>query len=78
MNGCTRCGWTVSATASLLRGVIGFAGGVLMAFGARLAGGCTSGHGICGTLQLNAGSWLTVICMFIGGIGTAFLLFTIL
>ncbi len=59
-----------------LRGAVGFVGGVLMAFGARLAGGCTSGHGISGTLQLNAGSWLTVICMFIGGIPTAFLLFT--
>ena len=61
-----------------LRGIIGFAGGVLMAFGARLAGGCTSGHGISGTLQLNAGSWLTVVCMFIGGIATAMLLYTAL
>lgn len=60
-----------------LRGVIGFAGGILMAFGARLAGGCTSGHGISGTLQLNAGSWLTVICMFIAGIATAMLLYTV-
>ncbi len=61
-----------------LRGVIGFIGGVLMAFGARLAGGCTSGHGISGTLQLSAGSWLTVIFMFIGGIAAAMLLFTFL
>ncbi len=61
-----------------LRGIIGFAGGVLMAFGARLAGGCTSGHGISGTLQLNAGSWLTVICMFIAAIATAMLLYTVL
>ncbi|HEY1050742.1 MAG TPA: YeeE/YedE thiosulfate transporter family protein [Prosthecobacter sp.] len=60
----------------LLRAIIGFIGGVLMAFGARLAGGCTSGHGISGTLQLNAGSWLTVIAMFIGGIATAMALFT--
>ena len=60
------------------RGVIGFAGGVLMAFGSRLAGGCTSGHGISGTLQLDAGSWLTAVCMFIGGIATAMLLFTAL
>ena len=61
-----------------LRGIIGFAGGVLMAFGARLAGGCTSGHGISGTLQLNAGSWLAVICMFIAAVATAMLLFTLL
>lgn len=62
----------------MLRGIIGFAGGVLMAFGARLAGGCTSGHGISGTLQLNAGSWLTVIAMFVGGIATAMLLYSTL
>jgi uncharacterized membrane protein YedE/YeeE len=61
-----------------LRAIVGFAGGVLMSFGARLAGGCTSGHGISGTLQLNAGSWLTVACMFIGGIATAMLLYTAL
>ena len=61
-----------------LRGIVGFIGGVLMAFGARLAGGCTSGHGISGTLQLNAGSWLTVIFMFIGGIAAAMLLYTTL
>ncbi|MEN3939974.1 YeeE/YedE thiosulfate transporter family protein [Prosthecobacter sp. SYSU 5D2] len=59
----------------LLRAAIGMAGGLLMAFGARLAGGCTSGHGISGTLQLSAGSWLTVIAMFIGGIATAMLLY---
>jgi len=57
------------------RGLIGFIGGMLMAFGSRLAGGCTSGHGISGTLQLNAGSWLTVFFMFIGGIATAMLLY---
>lgn len=62
----------------VLRGVIGFIGGVLMALGARLAGGCTSGHGISGTLQLSAGSWLSVIFMFIGGIAAAMLLFSFL
>lgn len=54
-----------------LRAVIGFVGGVFMAFGARLAGGCTSGHGISGTMQLNPGSWITVICLFIGGVVVA-------
>jgi uncharacterized protein len=61
----------------LFRGIIGFVGGILMAFGARLAGGCTSGNGISGTLQLNAGSWLAVIAMFIGGVVTAFVFFTV-
>ncbi len=50
-------------------------GGVIMAFGARLAGGCTSGHGISGALQLAVGSWIAVICFFIGGIATALLMY---
>lgn len=60
-----------------LRAAIGFGGGLLMAFGARLAGGCTSGHGISGTLQLNPASWIAVICLFIGGIAVAIPLFTL-
>jgi uncharacterized protein len=60
-----------------LRAAIGFGGGLLMAFGARLAGGCTSGHGISGTMQLNPGSWIAVICLFIGGIAVALPLFTL-
>ena len=58
-----------------LRVVIAFGGGIIMAFGARLAGGCTSGHGISGTLQLNLASWISVICFFIGGIAVAMALF---
>ena len=50
-----------------LRAVFALIGGALMAFGARLAGGCTSGHGISGTLQLNLASWIAVVCFFIGG-----------
>jgi len=61
----------------VLRAAIGFGGGLLMAFGARLAGGCTSGHGISGTLQLNPGSWITVICLFIGGIAVAVPLYSL-
>jgi uncharacterized membrane protein YedE/YeeE len=33
-----------------LRAASALGGGILMAFGARMAGGCTSGHGISGTL----------------------------
>ena len=50
-------------------------GGILMAFGARLAGGCTSGHGISGTMQLSVGSWIAVLCFFAGGIPAAMLMF---
>jgi uncharacterized membrane protein YedE/YeeE len=32
------------------------AAGTLIGFGARVAGGCTSGHGICGMAQLSPGS----------------------
>jgi len=31
-------------------------GGLLIGFGARLGGGCTSGHGICGMASLSPGS----------------------
>jgi uncharacterized membrane protein YedE/YeeE len=61
----------------LLRVIVAFCGGGLMAFGARMAGGCTSGHGISGTLQLAVGSWTAAICFFIGGIIAAMLMFAV-
>jgi hypothetical protein len=60
-----------------LRLGVAFAGGGLMAFGARMAGGCTSGHGISGTMQLSVGSWIAVVCFFVGGIATAVLMFRV-
>jgi uncharacterized membrane protein YedE/YeeE len=38
-----------------------------MSFGARMARGCTSGHGISGAAQLNVASWIALLCFFIGG-----------
>ena len=68
--------WTARFGDSIaLRAVVAAGGGVLMAFGARLAGGCTSGHGISGTMQLNVASWIAVVCFFIGGIAVAMPLF---
>jgi uncharacterized membrane protein YedE/YeeE len=58
-----------------LRTLLAFVGGAVMAFGARMAGGCTSGHGISGTLQLALSSWIALICFFIGGVATAILLY---
>jgi uncharacterized membrane protein YedE/YeeE len=58
-----------------MRAGVALLGGTLMAFGARLAGGCTSGHGISGALQLSVGSWIALICFFAGGIATAMLMF---
>lgn len=61
--------WTQrhGADSFMLYAVVSVLGGALMAFGARLAGGCTSGHGISGTLQLSVSSWITVIFIFLGG-----------
>lgn len=55
--------------------IVACIGGVLMAFGARLAGGCTSGHGISGALQLSVSSWISLVGFFVGGVITAMLLF---
>lgn len=52
-----------------------FLGGVVLLFGARLAGGCTSGHGISGGLQLAVSSWTFVAAMLASGILTAHVLF---
>ena len=60
-----------------LRLLAGYTGGALMAFGARLAGGCTSGHGISGALQLSVGSWISLVCFFLGGVPIAMLLFRV-
>lgn len=65
------------ADSGLLRTVVALVGGALMAFGARMAGGCTSGHGISGTLQLAVSSWIAVICFFIGGIVAAMLMYRV-
>lgn len=55
--------------------VAAFCGGALLLFGARLAGGCTSGHGISGSLQLALGSWVFFFVIFITGIITARILY---
>ena len=59
----------------LLRLITCIIGGFFMGTGSRWAGGCTSGHGISGTMQLAVSSWIAVICFFLGGIVTAFLLY---
>ncbi len=64
-----------TGTGSLVtRAPLAFVAGFVMLFGARIAGGCTSGHGISGIAQLSAGSTLAVAGMFAGGILAARLL----
>lgn len=48
-------------------------GGFIAGFGARLSGGCTSGHGICGMASLQLPSILAVIVFLGTGMVTAHL-----
>jgi uncharacterized membrane protein YedE/YeeE len=59
---------SVFGTDPIMRSLVALFGGILMGIGARWAGGCTSGHGISGTLQLSVASWVAAICFFAGGI----------
>jgi hypothetical protein len=76
--------WTPSLWASsfgetpVLRVLIAAVGGIFLGFGARWADGCTSGHGISGTLQLAVSSWISAIFFFIGGIIAALFVFRVL
>ncbi len=53
-------------------------GGFLVGFGARYAGGCTSGHAISGLSNLQWASLLAVIGFFIGGLVMVHVFFPIL
>ena len=57
------------------RFIAAFLGGIVIMYGARLAGGCTSGHGISGGLQLAVSSWLFLGVMFATGLGVSAILF---
>jgi uncharacterized protein len=68
--------WQARFGASVPRRLLAsFAGGALMMFGARLAQGCTSGHGITGALQLAASSWLFLPVMFGAAAAMSFALY---
>ena len=45
--------------------------GFLVGFGARWAGGCTSGHAITGLATLQLPSLIAVVCFFVGGLISA-------
>ena len=49
-------------------------GGFLTILGSRIAGGCTSGHGLSGTPTLGLASLITAACILIGGIPVAMVL----
>ncbi len=49
-------------------------GGLMVGFGSRYAGGCTSGHAISGLSDLQVPSLIAVIGFFIGGLAMTFLI----
>ena len=52
-----------------------FAGGLLIGFGTRMAGGCTSGHGIFGISNLERASLESTLCFLATGIATSALVY---
>jgi uncharacterized membrane protein YedE/YeeE len=62
---------SAAATELQLSSVKAVLGGFSMVYGARIAGGCTSGHGISGMSVLSTSSVVSVMSMFAGGIGLA-------
>ena len=55
-----------------------FVGGLLVGFGTRLAGGCTSGHGIFGVSNFEKPSVVTMLSFMTGGILTTQLIYRVL
>ncbi len=54
--------------------IYAFLGGGLMAIGAKLARGCTSGQALTGGALLNLGSWAFMMSVFIGGYAFAYMM----
>ncbi|MGQ9920897.1 MAG: YeeE/YedE thiosulfate transporter family protein [Desulfobacca sp.] len=57
------------------RAAAAFLGGLVAIIGARLAGGCPSGHGLTGVMQLALSGFVALICFFLGGLIVARLLY---
>ena len=53
-------------TVARSRLLLAFGGGAVMAIGARLARGCTSGQALSGGAVLSAGSWAFMLALFAG------------
>lgn len=68
--------WRENFGGSLVkRWVVIFIGGALVEFGACIAGGCTSGLGISGIIQLSPAGFVFFAAAFIGGIAATMLIF---
>ncbi|MGB5592128.1 MAG: YeeE/YedE thiosulfate transporter family protein [Gammaproteobacteria bacterium] len=62
-------------SAPLPRYAAAFAGGLLVLYGARLAGGCTSGHMMSGMMQTSVSGYLFAVATFATAIPVALLLY---
>ena len=51
-----------------------FVGGIVVGFGTRMAGGCTSGHGLSGCSRLQPGSLTSTATFMAAAVATTFLL----
>ena len=80
-------GWTPTWDLGMFDQVVGFgpagkmawmfAGGLFIGFGTRLAGGCTSGHGIFGLSNFELPSLVTTVSFMAGGIITTQFLYRV-
>lgn len=68
----------LSALSSVSTWILLVVGGLLIGFGTRYAGGCTSGHAITGLSNLQLPSLIAVIGFFIGGLVMTHLLFPLI
>ncbi|ABK99586.1 YeeE/YedE thiosulfate transporter family protein [Pelobacter propionicus] len=57
------------------RALAAVVGGIIAMFGARLADGCPSGHGLSGTMQMAISGFIALACFFLGGMLVARLLY---
>ena len=53
------------------RSMYALTGGIIVGFASRLAQGCTSGQALSGTALLLTGSFVFLICIFVGGYAVA-------
>lgn len=53
------------------RGIYSFIGGIIAMIGVRMAGGCPSGHGLSGVMQLSLSGVIAMFAFMTGGFVTA-------
>lgn len=68
--------WRSRFGPSVIKRALGaFFGGVVAMVGARMAGGCPSGHGLSGMMQLSMSAFVALSMFFIVGVVVAFMVY---